>query len=133
MRVILGQWSMLPLLRKIPDTVTDFTGFTIEWDAIAGTFPGSEPYAATGTAKVRNVILPATYVHIDLPRTRHLAADEITRSWIERYEPGADPATLPGEGDAASANLLHAADIWYSVKKHWCLEAQRMVRTSSSR
>ena len=31
-----------------------------------------------------------------------------------------------------TANLLHAADIWFSVKKHWCLEAQRLVRALCS-
>jgi len=29
-----------------------------------------------------------------------------------------------GTGD----NLLWAADVWFSVKKHWTLEAQRLIR-----
>ncbi len=24
--------------------------------------------------------------------------------------------------------MLWAADVWYDVKKHWCLEAQKLVR-----
>ncbi len=132
MRLVLGQWSMLPLLRKIPDTVDDFTGFTVEWDAIAGTFPGSEPYAATGTAHVRNVILPSSYLHVDLPRTQHLAANGLTRAWIEAYAPGTDLATAPAADAADTSNLLHAADVWYSVKKHWCTEAQRVMRARNA-
>jgi hypothetical protein len=127
-RVLLGQWSMLPLLRKIPDTVVEFTGFSLEWDVIAGTFPWSEPYQATGSAAVRNVTLPASYGHLDLPRTQHLAANQATRAWINAYAPGAELATAPTEAGIDTTNLLHAADIWYSVKKHWCLEAQRVLR-----
>jgi hypothetical protein len=29
--------------------------------------------------------------------------------------------------------VLWAADVWYSIKKHWCLEAQRLVREERSR
>jgi len=127
MRVMLGQWTMLPLLRKVPDTVDDFTGFTLEWDPIAGSFPGAEPYVATGTAHVRNVTLPASYHHIDLPNAAPLATNRATREWIDHYTPGEDVATAPPEARDA-ANLLHAADIWYSVRKHWCLEAQRLAQ-----
>jgi hypothetical protein len=24
--------------------------------------------------------------------------------------------------------VLWAADVWHSIKKHWCLEAQRLIR-----
>jgi hypothetical protein len=54
-----------------------------------------------------------------------LAANPVTRAWIERYAPGAEP---PSQAGLDTQNLLHAADIWFSVKKHWCLEAQRLVR-----
>lgn len=124
-RFILGQWTMLGKLHDIPDTVDEFTGFVIEWDPIAGTFPGATPYAATGTARVRNVTLPATYGHVDLPRTEHLAANPVTRAWIDAYRPEA-PAPLPAAVDAT--NLQHAADIWHSVATHWCREAKRLAR-----
>lgn len=122
-RFLLGQWTMLAKVRSVPDTVVDFTGLTIEWDAIAGTFPGSDPYSATGTAHVRNVILPATYFHTDLPRTEHLAQNPLTRAWIDAYRPGAPPPPLAADVD--TSNLLHAADIWYGVARHWCQAAQR--------
>ncbi len=149
-RLLLGQWTMLGKLREIPDSVADFTGYTIPWDLIAGTFPGSEPYRATGSATVRNVELPASTSHIGLPDVRALAEPGASREWIEHYRPGDTVPLLPGL-DAAGAggipdndmrrssagagsgtgSLLVAADVWYSVKKHWCLEAQRLIRTRS--
>lgn len=125
-RLLLGQWSMLARLRQVPDSVEEFTGFAIEWDVIAGLFPRSDPYLATGSAAVRNVILPAAYTHVGLPATLHLATHPITRAWIEAYTPGAN-APIPDDPDLDTANLVHAADIWYSVKRHWTLEARRLL------
>jgi hypothetical protein len=145
-RLLQGQWSMLSKLREIPDSVAEFTGYTIPWDLIAGTFPGSEPYRATGGASVRNVELPASTSHIGLPDVLAFAEPAATREWIERYRPGdavpAPSATSAGAGAIADNNmrrndtaanngagsLLVAADVWYSVRKHWCLEAQRLIR-----
>ena len=125
-RFLLGQWQMLGRLRAIPDTVEDFTGFSIEWDLIAGTFPGSERYYAEGSAQVRNIELAAATSHIGMPRARDLAVDPVTRAWIDGYDP-ASPAALPAAPGVDTSNIVHAADIWYSVKKHWCLEAQRLI------
>jgi hypothetical protein len=126
-RFLLGQWAMMGKLRAIPDTVEEFTGFSIEWDMIAGTPPGSEAYHADGTAQVRNVALPAATSHIRMPRTRYLTRNAATRAWIDDYDPAAVQPALPEGPDIDSANIVHAADIWYSVKKHWCIEAQRLI------
>jgi hypothetical protein len=125
-RLLLGQWTMLGKLRSIPDSVEEFTGFTILWDPIAGTFPGGEPYHATGTAEVRNVDLPAATSHIGLPDAKELATRATTRAWIDRYRPG-EPSPPDVEG-IDKGTLVVAADVWFSVKKHWCLEAQRVIR-----
>lgn len=119
-RVLLGQWTMLAKLRRIPDTVDEFTGFALAGDLIGA---GGGPYTAIGHAKVRNVRLPPSYSHIGLPLAAHLADDTGARAWIEAYIPGETP--LPVEPAFDGLNLLHAADLWYSVKKHWCREAQR--------
>ena len=129
-RVLLGQWSMLLRLRVIPDTVENFTGFTIPGDIIAGNVLGDEPYRASGNADVRNVTLPATYSHIRLPLTQHLAQQGVTRAWIDAYRPEAREP--PPESSIDAANLLHAAEIWFSVKKHWCIEAQRAIRAAKT-
>jgi hypothetical protein len=126
-RLLLGQWSMIPRLRRIPDSAVDFTGFSIAFDPIAGDFGGADPYVAIGTARVRNVLLPAEYSHIMIPKAAHLAADPTTRAWIDAYAPDAAPRPLPA-GDVDATNILHAADIWWSVRRNWCVEAQRALR-----
>ena len=126
-RFLLGQWAMMGKIRAIPDTVEDFTGFSIEWDMIAGTPPGSEEYHADGTAHVRNITLPATTSHIRMPRTRYLTRNPATRAWIDNYDPAMPRPPLPEGPGVDSDNIVHAADIWYSVKKHWCIEAQRLI------
>lgn len=132
-RLLLGQWSMLARLTDIPDTVAEFTGFSLAWDPIAGNFGVAEPYRATGSARVRNVTLPAQASHLTLPRAKELALDPVTREWINRYVPGNGVPALPRETQLDVANLLHAADIWYSVKKYWSLEAQRLIRSRRTR
>ena len=123
-RLLLGQWGMLPLLRDVPDSVVDFTGFAIPWDPIAGTGPVPAPFVAVGKARVRNVVLPASYSHIGLPLVTHLAKEPATRQWLDRYAPGTSEA-LPAGVD--TSNLLHAAELWYSIKQHWCEGAKRVV------
>jgi hypothetical protein len=127
-RFLLGQWNMIDKLQAIPDTVEDFTGFSIAWDLIAGTPPGSEEYHAEGSADVRNVELSAMTSHIRMPRTRYLTGNPATRAWIDDYDPAVPPAPLPEGPGIDTANIVHAADIWYSVKQHWCIEAQRLLR-----
>lgn len=125
-----NQWDMLLRLRTIPDTVDDFTGFAIQGDMIAWTFPGTSAiseYHRGGAARVRNVRLPITYNHITVPITHALAADPKARAWINAYVPGTgeEPDVPP---DVKGNNILWAADVWFSIKKHWCLEAQRLIR-----
>jgi hypothetical protein len=128
-RVLLGQWDMLGKLRSIPDTVVEFTGFTIEWDFIAGTFPGSEPYRATGSAIVRNVILPATTSHLALPQMQALAGNAAMRAWIDANYPRNESPAPPADPGVDTTNALPAAELWYGVKKHWCRQAQRQLRS----
>ena len=128
--VLPNQWENLDNLRRIPDTVDEFTGYFIDVDFFALSFPGNpldKRYENHGTANVRNVVLPAAYNHVMVPLTQALARDPQVRNWINDYRPGksADPSALPGD---AALHVLWAADVWYSIKKHWCLEAQRLIR-----
>jgi hypothetical protein len=132
MRILLGQWAMLPRLREIPDTAEEFTGFSFEWDLLAGNFGAAAQYRPLGSARVRNVTLPGEYTHITIPLTKHLAANAVTRGWINRYVPTSEIPELPANVDVDTQNILHAADIWYHVKKYWCLEAQRLIRARRS-
>jgi hypothetical protein len=124
-----NQWSMIGRMRTIPDTVDEFTGFAIGLDLVAWTLPGDREaveFQHDPKVHVRGVVLPASYSHVFVPDTEALAADPATRAWIEAYRPAdASTATPPaGAGDGA----LWAADVWHSVKKHWALEAQRLIR-----
>jgi hypothetical protein len=128
-RLLLGQWTMLARLRDIPDTVHEFTGFRIAGDLIAGDLFGHDPYVAHGHAHVRNVVLPSSYRHLDVPVVEHLAADPRTRAWIDAWRPGSDAP--PPEG-ADSRNLLLAADIWHGVKRAWCTGAKARMSAAAA-
>lgn len=128
--VLPNQWESLATLRKIPDNVDEFTGYFIDVDLIALTFPGNpldSRYEGTGKATVRNVILPASYNHVMVPATRLLAKDAQVRDWINAFVPGkpVDASKLPAD---AQENLMWAADVWYSIKKRWCIESQNAIR-----
>ena len=127
-RLLLGQWSMLSRIRSIPDTADEFTGFLLPHDPIAGNVLGDTPYVSLGHARVRNVVLPDNYHHLTLPRVEHLATDRAIRAWIDAWSP--DSTTPSPEGD--TSNLVHAADIWHSVKRHWCGQAQGLLAAPAS-
>ena len=127
-RLMLGQWTMLSRLRRIPDTAGEFTGFILPHDAIAGNLAGDAPYRPLAHAAVRSVALPESYHHLTLPRAAHLAADPVIHAWIDAWSPQSTAA--PPAGD--TSNLVHATDIWYSVKRHWCLQAQGLLSVPAS-
>jgi len=124
-----NQWDMIGKMRSIPDTVDEFTGFFIALDLIAWSFPGvneQDIFREKGTAQVRNLELPATYSHVFLPAVQELAKDPETRARINAYAPG-----KAGEAGLESDRLtgaLWAADVWFSIKKHWVTELQHLIR-----
>jgi len=130
-RLFPNTWSMLGRLRTIPDVVEHFTGFFIGLDLLGGDFWGLvadvNTYKPNGAAMVRNVRLPPGYNHVTVPTSGHLATDQAIRDWINAYTP-TDQPELTVAFEAPSANILWAADVWHSVKKQWCLEAQRLIR-----
>ena len=124
------QWENLDTLRKIPDNVDEFTGYFISVDLFALSFPGNpldRRYENSGKANVRNVVLPANYNHVTVPVTSDLAKEAAVRDWVNAFVPGKemDASGLPGD---APFHVMWAADVWYSIKKHWCLEAQNLIR-----
>jgi hypothetical protein len=124
-----NQWNMAGKLRVIPDTVDEFTGFFIAVDLIAWSFPGineAEVFKENGTAKVRNLELPATYSHVFLPAVQELAKDPDIRGRLNAYAPGKQ-GEVGLENDRLDG-ALWAADVWYSIKKHWVLELQTLIK-----
>jgi hypothetical protein len=125
--ILPNQWNLLGKLRTIPDTVEDFTGYSIDVDFWAWTVPGvdaTRKYENGGKAKVRNITLPAGISHVTAPVSASLASERPQRAWIEGYSPAT--ATPPPPG--SEANIVWAADVWWSVKKYWTIEAQRLIR-----
>ncbi|MDK1031249.1 MAG: hypothetical protein QGD94_04520 [Planctomycetia bacterium] len=129
-RFLPNQWKVAGKLRNIPDSVEEFTGFYSGMDFLGGDFLGFGPaneYASNGTAKVRNVKLPLRYNHFVSPSSKHLAESREIVDWINAYDPSVAAMPVP-RFKAPSRHLLWAADVWHSVKKHWCIEAQRFLR-----
>lgn len=134
-RFLPNQWSMLGRLRGIPDSVEEFAGFYMGMDVFGGDLLGFGPlnhFRANGTAFVRNIKLPFSYSHVMVPVTRHLAKNEETRNWINSYTPSEEPGQAAGVS-SPGINILWAADVWHSIKKHWVLELQRLIRAKRDR
>jgi hypothetical protein len=130
-RILPNQWVMVDKLRRIPDSVEDFTGFSMGFDVLGGDllgFGGVNRFWPNGKAKVRNVRLPIGYEHVTVPETRHLVKDQQIKDWINQYTPSEEPQ-LTGSFKSDTRNILWAADVWHSIKKHWCLEAQSFIKT----
>jgi len=133
-RILPNQWEMNGKLRKIPDSVEEFTGFQKGMDILGGDFLGygsGNDYKSEGTASVRNVRLPYNYSHSFIPSTKHLLKSQEIKDWINKYQPGCGTVETPEldvKFDADSSHILWAADVWYSIKKHWVLELQRLIQ-----
>jgi hypothetical protein len=129
-RFLPNQWEMMSKLRTIPDAVEEFTGYYMGMDIFGGDLLGFGPankYEANGNAVIRNVRLPSSYSHVIIPVTRHLAKNQDTRDWINNYVPSEEPQ-LTGEFSSSTVNILWAADVWHSIKKHWVIELQNLIR-----
>ena len=131
-RLMPNQLDMNFRLRIIPDSVEEFTGFYKGNDLLGGDLLGYGPmnlFYASGHAAVRNVRLPTAEEHGKTPAAQHLLRSRQIKAWLNNYT----PITTPNEDvkvhfDDDSKHILFAADIWYSVKKHWVLELQRLIR-----
>ena len=115
-----NQWSMLDKMYTIPDTVEDYTGYQLDLDPIG--WKGT--WEAYGKATVRNVQLPFGYNHLTAPTSRRSPT-------MRRLGPGSTPTTRAGQirtRRSIGYAVFWAADVWHGVKKHWALEAQRLIR-----
>jgi hypothetical protein len=133
-RILPNQWDMSMRLRKIPNSVEEFTGFCMHNDLLGGDFLGygsANCFKSMDKAVVRNVWLPSAYRHVAVPVTKHLLKSQQIMDWINNYQPADKPVdTLESDVkfDSDSSHILWAADVWHSIKKHWVLELQRLIR-----
>ena len=89
--------------------------------------------SASGKVQVRNVILPAGYLHVTIPVTHHLPDNAEFKRFIDAYRATSekpDESMMPG---TYTDNIYYAADNWAAIKKHWVPEAQRLVRARRAR
>jgi hypothetical protein len=129
-----NQWDMFLSLRTIPDSVEEFTGFYKNFDFLGGDFFGFGSvnlFKSGGQAVVRNIRLPRKYNHLVIPDTKHLLGRPDILDWIDRYRP-AEHAPPEPEFKTDSRHILWAADVWYSIRKHWVIELQRLIRAQRS-
>ncbi len=125
-----NNWQVLGRLREVPDSAVQFNGYFIGIDWFMFNFggPGASRFRALGNTQVRNVELPAGYLHVSVPVTHHLPGNADFKAFIDSYRATSerpDEATMPG---TYMDNVLYAADNWHGIKKHWALEAQRLIR-----
>ncbi|MEO8426108.1 MAG: hypothetical protein ABI651_03255, partial [Verrucomicrobiota bacterium] len=137
-RLLPNQYDMVAKLRKIPNSVEEFTGFCKGRDLLGGDYLGygtANHFKSMDKAVVRNVWLPAAYKHGAIPDTKHLLKSQQIMDWINNYHPTDKPVEtlqLDAEFDSDSTHILWAADVWYSIKKHWVLELRRRIRADRS-
>ena len=77
-------------LRSIPDSIEEFTGFYKGRDLLGGDLLGygsMNYFHANGTAKVRNIELPAPWRHGAVPDTKHGVRDRAIVERINAYVP----------------------------------------------
>jgi hypothetical protein len=134
-RFLPNQWAMNFKLRTIPDSVEEFTGFYKGRDLLGGDYLGYGPanlFKASGTAMVRNIQLPTEWKHGKVPDTEHLLKSHAIMDRINNYQPPPEAlVVVPSNEDTLNPETLNypwAEDVWYSIKKHWVLELQRLIR-----
>jgi hypothetical protein len=139
-RFLPNQWDMAFSLRSIPDSVEEFTGFYKFRDLLGGDLWGYGPmnyFHATGTAKVRNIELPAPWRHGAVPDTKHLLKDKAIVDRINAYvPPPEDIIHIPANEEnmrPETRNLAWAEDVWYSIKKYWVTDLQTYIRAKRQR
>ena len=137
-RVLPNQWDMTFSLHTIPDSVEEFTGFCKGFDLLGGDFLGYGSvnyFKAQGSAMVRNVWLPTEYKHGQVPDTKSILSDPERVAWVDRYRPENAWVIKPKldvQFEHDTSHILWAAEVWYSIKKHWVLELQRLIRAQKN-
>jgi hypothetical protein len=118
-----------------PRFVEEFTGLEgpTSWAAISDTARVTITYPKGQQCSQRAIALTCSYHSI--PYTSHLLKSQQIKNWINNYQPRCGSVEAPDldvQFDADSSHILWAADVWYSIKKHWVLELQRLIRAKST-
>ena len=111
-------------------SVDEFTGFIdpVGSDRRHASREAS-PTARPDRREVRNVRFAGMARAISDCRNAQGARDQSGDARLDRrVSTGRCDRRSPAVDGIDTRNLVHAADIWFSIKKHWCVEAQRMIR-----
>jgi hypothetical protein len=133
-RIVPSEWDMGSKLRKIPDSVEEFTGFQKGLDVLGGDYLGygtANDYRSLGLARVRNVRLSSAGQHSTIPYTETLLGNPEAIRWVNSYQPtdrAREDLETNWDFGSQNARILWAADVWHSIKRHWVLELQRLIR-----
>jgi hypothetical protein len=72
-----------------------------------------------------------------VPDTEHLLKSQAIMDRINNYQPPPEAlVVVPSNEDTLNPDTLYypwAEDVWYSIKKHWVLELQRLIRVRRAR
>jgi hypothetical protein len=124
-----NNWDVVGRLRDVPDTAVQFNGYFIGIDwFVFNVGVGGDRFVPIGKAMVRNVELPAGYLHVSVPVTHHLPQNASFKAFVDAYRATTekpDESKMPG---SYTDNVYYAADNWAAIKKHWTLELQRLIR-----
>ena len=128
--VLPNHWAMIGRLREVPDTAVQFNGYFIgvDWFTMSRADVSADGFRSpSGKVQIRNVVLPAGYMHLTVPAAHYLLDKPDLRRMADEYRATTerpDEATMPG---GYEDSFYYAADNWASIKKHWVLEARRLV------
>ena len=127
-RILFGQWTMIGKLRKIPDTALEFTGFDDCLGSDRRQFRDVRPIrCARHRDRAQRHAAGDVQPHRAADHRAPCRRNPVTRAWIDDYRPDVAAAPLPDDPAVDVRNLLHAADLWFSIRRHWCLEGQRWL------
>ena len=101
-------------------------------DVLGGDYLGwgsANEYRSKGRARVRNVKLPTGgfLTHGRTPDVDRLLSNPQALAWMESYVPASEPVA-PKDIPGSTEGIEFGADVWKSVKRHWVIELQRLIR-----
>ncbi|MFC1491853.1 hypothetical protein ACFLQ0_04625, partial [Nitrospinota bacterium] len=134
----LFRWGERPPLHAVPDSVNELVAFhapadPLGTDLLSGDTARSNEFKPMGTAKVRTIIADPSYGHVNVIHCYLLTQNKKGRGWAAAYRPEGGWGLRDFRKTARYAldwgkRNLWCGELWYAVKKHWALEAQRVAR-----
>ncbi len=135
-------WAIEKGLHMVPDSVEEFVGFHSPEDSLGTDAVGSSPdvlarantFRPMGKAKVRSLIGDKSYGHFDVVHCEWLSEDSEGRKWVSSFRPDAGYGLRDFQKSAKipwiqGKQNIWCGEMWYGIKKHWTLQAQRVARS----